>query len=476
MASFVLHPKKLSSITFDIAGSSPSSNYVVAPNSIDMNEKERIKVVYSSLDMGGLAIKSTSGLVDSSFVAVIFGANQAAAMANFRTLCAALRQEGTLEYIPVGLSGVMSTYYHYLPSAPPEIIPGSLDESVMGSYGRSGGNGEYAVVCRVTLTNKAIATSDITSPATIVSKTTLDGFDDTGTDNSLVVANTSIKGDFLFPVVEIDGGANSLINWLVLYIRPMRTGANTNLDYMEAEDASLTGMTSEVNANASEGYVAFQAHTSAQGFMTFSFSGLDSTYLGKVVPIIYSRVDYDPGASFTITPRWVQGANTIVTYKDLETDDTVYTLLTEFEEMDFPPSKLPDAITDATTPSIGNFASGAISFQLECNQEVGAGSFAVDFVILARSDFFISKLTTDIALGSAHVLRIDSYEQAAYAVDGDGYFAARWTNNGSAYSNMILPKGFDYRFRFLKNINLNTAAVPTAIKGIYGTIYPFEVA
>ena len=58
-------------------------------------------------------------------------------------------------------------------------------------------------------------------------------------------------------------------------------------------------------------------------------------------------------------------------------------------------------------------------------------------------------------------------------------FTIVWVNDGTAYSNLIMEKGFDYRLRFFAVTNSTdiidqTSAFSVAVSGLYGTIYPFE--
>lgn len=238
MSTFIVRPDGLSSITCNLWGSSPGSNYVIAEDAIDMNESKRIKIVYAEGESGGFVRKTTQGLVPIKFVVAVFGSSQADAMANFRILVQACTNSdgGLVEYVPAGLDGsTMSTYYHYLQSAPPRIRPGGLVEIKMERFAQKDiAFNSPAVICEVELMTRAWATSDPSSYSTVVSPTAINN---EGT--SLVVPASSIKGDAVQAVLEVNGtmtGSDDILKNTIVYRRPMRVGANTDLDWIEGED------------------------------------------------------------------------------------------------------------------------------------------------------------------------------------------------------------------------------------------------
>lgn len=483
MGKFILHPTLLSDITLSLVRSSKTSNYIVAPGSIDMNEAERIKVLYSDGEQSGAVRKTRMGLVPITFKVVVFGSTQANAMVNYRTLVRAITnpQGGTLEYVPDGLSGVLSTYYHYLQSAAPRIRRGGMAKEIMEGYGHIDiASNSYAIECIVKLMTEAWATSDPETLITINAQVTLDNHDDASNDNHLVVSSSSIKGDVLFPFITAGDNYIATIQTVLLQRRRMRIGANTNLDWIEAEDVSNpTNFSSLPDASVSGG--DYMRCTAASGDLQANLQGLgmDSTYFGKITPILCVRVDTSTTYSVTVSVKNLYA--TLQTTPAVSLSGNYWQLIYTLSELDLPPITLPSHLDDDTSPTIGAYVTEDMRIQYTFTRTSGSGGIDVDFLLFAKADQWIGNIqSAGYVLSTTSYLKIDSISQCAHLVPiSGGEFWEQWGKYGSSWADLGLEKGFDHRLRFFwhsQGTFSHTERLKVDVKGIFGTVYPFEVA
>jgi hypothetical protein len=508
MGVFNIHPKGLSSITCSLM-ETETVDYQVDPTKIDMNESARLEVIYAQGEMGGSVRKSRAGLVAIKFRMAVFGSTQATAMANARTVVQALTNPdgGYIEYRPVDLSAsVMSTYYHYLQSKPPKLTKGgvALAAAIMARMGQRGRDQEYGIQIDCEVMTKAWATSDPETLIPITTVSNLDNHDDAADDNFVIIQDSDIKGDALLPVITVDPDVVS-INTLIVYSRAMRVGANTNLDWIEGEDyfeASGSASTT-VDANASNGEYAHDSGSTV--FFRYYLPEFDSTYLGHVTPIISARTS-SSGTTYSIIVRLrrylMEGIiETILGSKSdaawYISNAALWCLLHGFGEIDMPGIPIPDYITDDTSPTIGEYIKGQVSapapvdgiiVELYATRTGGSGSLQVDWLCLAKADEFIVKGQSQQRTGYVD----DDGYHLEFGALSDGFavlyndptpdrLKCTWQKYGMPMRGFILLKGFDHRLRFITAYYYDdppeTRPISTfdvTIKGIYGTVFPFE--
>lgn len=237
MSTFNIHPTGLSSITctFPDAG---ASNYQILPTTINIHERERLKIVYAEGRFGGFVRGSRRGLVPFEFDVFVQGTTVENAMLNYNTLLEAITNPGggTVEFKPIGYgAGVLGTFYHYLQSAPPQLVTiGAMGDIAPTIAQPEASLATESARYHVTLMTKAWATSDPDTYQTVVSAQEIDNEGD-----DLIVPASSIKGLALQPVLELYGdetGGDDILKNVIIYSRKMRVGANTDLDWIEGED------------------------------------------------------------------------------------------------------------------------------------------------------------------------------------------------------------------------------------------------
>jgi len=494
MGKFVLHPTLLSDITFSLVGSSKTSNYIVAPKSINMNEAERIKILYSSGEQGGAVSKSRSGIVPIVFKVIVFGSTQANAMANYETLVRAIMSPmgGTLEYIPNGLSGVMSTYYHYLQSAPPMIRQGGMNASMMEGYGHIDiAANSYGIECVVQLMTEAWATSDPFTLNTIVSQTTLDNNNDASNDNYLTVPNSSIKGDGVLPVIDVEFNLYSTyyITHMLLHKKKELTGTVDDLDWFEAEDMTdpFSEWTTTVDSAASDGNKEISVVNEHANIRFNLSSSIDRTYLGKVVPIICTK--HASSGTVTCWIRWYpttysSGFRTLVEF-DFGVGNSDWRIAVSDQEFDLPPLEIPSHVDESSTPTIGSYLS-QIPFDIDFYDGTSLiTDLEFDFLWLPTTDDWISlAVNEDTYWLDGSITRFDSRTGNVTIIDSSDRLLHIPKHYGRPISDLIFEKGYDHRLSILgwRAVTASSGGYTkqntfdVTVKGIYVTIYPFNEA
>jgi hypothetical protein len=470
----------------------PSINYQVDPRSIDFAPDKRLEIIYAQGKVGGAVRGTRAGLAPFKHQIVVKGTSMANALSNARTILQAIINEGGgyLEYKPTGLAaGVMSTYYHYLKSKPPKLLgSGALTDAVMtGRYVKDeNSTATHFVKYSVELSTKAWATSDPDTRITIVSQTTLANHDDAGHNNFVIVDNDDIKGDAFLPIISI-ARAGSPIEWNYIFVhkRRMRTADNDNLDWFEGESGTSIDWSTTPSATYSNGDAEFTnvASPSDLIFGGVFNAGMDSTYIGKVTPI--ARMWCTPTAVYDVKFKIgslgsggsfvnVLETNTIRVTASLDDSPVLYT----FTELDFPPTAWQDIDDDDLDDYLGN-----VGILVEASLVSGAGNLLLDYFVLAKADEFIAVLFGDQPLNVANMeLEVDSVSRGSFLIEGTPVALENsWAKRGSPYDNMIMLKGFDYRWRFIGWYIATGASAYNiddpfnlTIEGLHATIYPFE--
>lgn len=491
MTAFNIHPNRLSSITCEIAGEKDAgqytTNYIVEPNTIDMNESDRMEVLYSGNRVIGAVENIGFPLVPVRFSIWIVGATQAAAMASARAIRQAFMDEagGYIEYRPLGLSSsVLTTWYRYLMSVPPHLVDGgvSLTKHFMEHFGIVNSNQKYVIRldCQDVMTY-AWPTSDPDTLQAVKTATTLDGVDDGDDNNSVNILSSAIKGDILFPVIKIDNAAD--IRGLLIHRRSYLS-ATTAQDIFEAESQTLSNFSSQAAATASNGNVARSTSTPAS--VNFSIgTGWDSYCVGKISPIIVASAS-DGTTEWEIQLNvgfgalgvvWIDGGTITV-------DHTTRRIEIGFNDIDIPPANIPSYVSDDSSPTLAQFVADTKLF-FTCTRTVGSGTLDIDYILLAKADdAFVAWLEyNQLELGANYRLDIDMLNQSCYLryTAANDRVADIWSKYGTPYAGLAMRAGLNHRLRVMGaagGIWLHDADITcrVTVQGIFGTIYPFDTA
>lgn len=477
MGTFVISPFGQTAITCSMMADA-TTNYQVVPSSIDMNESARVQILYGTSDMGGSVNKTRFGIVPIKFAMIVFGTTQLDAMANVRIVNRALTNPagGYLLYKPIGLEDCMTTYYRYLQSAPGKTGGPAQQGPSMERFNQAGRTGSYyVIVLDIELITYALATSDPTSPVTLVNTTTLSNHDDAGHDNSVVVLSSGIKGDLALPIITLTHAAYTGRVYTVHH-RSMRPGYNTNLDWFEGESGVALGTNFSNHADAVASNENVAQCTTDTGTLVWSLSGLgmDSTYLGKVSILVKVR---SMGGEYKMWASVMGVESEPVVFGAT----TINEVITRIQELDFPPMKVPIIYDDTTTPTIGGFLTGNATFSLRFEKVVsGGGQLEIDWATMSRSNDWIGIFRGAAELTVEGDMVIHAFDESAWDVDG-GVVLQADAKYGPPYFNMAYWKGRDYRVRVIQGGQgagyIASSATDVKIQAIWGTIYPFnEVA
>ena len=236
-----LHPRGASDITLSVGN---VSTYFVPLQTLDFNEEQRWQAIYDDARTGegGEVVGESAPLVPLVFQCRVRGATRAAVIQAYNTLKLALinQRGGTLEYKPEDLAaGVLSTFYHYVQSAPPRLL--DVAGNRWDAAARSD-DGQFAVWVECELKTQPIATSDPDSPVTLTDlDVTIQNWEDAGESqtNQVLINGGNIKGSM--PALlrfTARPGAGQAMGRLIVFKRDEGTLANFKNIY-EAEGATV---------------------------------------------------------------------------------------------------------------------------------------------------------------------------------------------------------------------------------------------
>lgn len=487
MGVFVIQPRSpaLSDITCSLI-EDDSIDYQVIPGTIDFAEEKRVDLTSEG---------NANEMATAKFSMVVFGSTQANALANAETVRRAVvdKQGGYIQYRPIGLDSAMSTYYWYRGGKTPKMVQG-VSATHLGkidqSFVRANNTDKFAIALQIKVEIRPWATSDPSSYVTVVTSTSLSNCDDADQDNSVVVDNDDLKGAGFIPIIEATGNPGG-VDSMLMQVRKMRTTETTRLDWIEGEDFRVWD-TEPTLASASAGaYGRFNGGTDDAVEYT-SFSGIDSTYVGVISPIVAVRLQtgtdsyrfrFYSGSPSTLFPKYVR-----TDWLDFEPGDTSWYVLRGFDEVPFPIVAIPNHIDDDSTPDVGGFVSSnaQLSLEWEDTTDGGGSGFDVDWVFMAKSDDWIAFFSGSSAL-SSRIFVVDGVSRDCW-IEWSSSFEENLNKYGSAWADLFLEKGWDHRISFVwLSSNTGTFTVPSGIslyshttaynvvvKGLHATIYPFS--
>lgn len=159
MASiFKVHPTGLSTIEFGRSASQAVGGYYSPTDSLNLNEKERIEILYSETKLGGQAIRSVGKLVDVEFVVFMMASTKDALETLSHNLNKAIMNPkgGRIEFRPHG--NTISTFYYYEASQPYELADITHNK---WDWEQDFHNNQFVRAAIVTLKTKPYGTSDV---------------------------------------------------------------------------------------------------------------------------------------------------------------------------------------------------------------------------------------------------------------------------------------------------------------------------
>jgi hypothetical protein len=389
-STLVVNPEGLTALTMGLEGGEPaagSTPYIVPLQSLNLNEALRWQFVYDTAPPGegGERIDEYGPLVPLSFWVVIKSTTRAGMIGAYKDLeeAATNRRGGTIQYKPedVGAS-VLSTYYHYVASPPPELLnrPGNRWDAGAKA------DGMYTIIVGVTFMTQPVATSDPDNPETLTELSdTLENWYDASEsqDNTVTVSATNVKGSMpaLLRLIAQPGSGQNLAR---LIVHKRDEGGLTNfMSVYEAEDAAqiypaVSWINTSDTARGDDAYMRCVPATAANGVaqgLRFTISSPDD-HEGRfaVFGVGYEETDLVDGTEVWTHQVKVRVGNIIQTGKD-----TWYaTSLNNWQliyagEFELPPAPQSDA---ASGYDVGPYV------EWYATRNSGSSAFRLDAIIL----------------------------------------------------------------------------------------------
>ena len=480
---FTIKPKFQSDVVCTL-GESTTVKYYVLSSTVDWKEQERVKINYVSGGTGGSASGEQRGLANATFSMVVFGTDQADAMAQLRILSRALTNKhgGFIQYRPRGLgASVLSTYYHYLQSPLPAIRSQGDISDYKGLIGQIDRTHTYGIECKCTVAIKAWATSDPTTPVTIKAATSIENFTDDSNVNYVVVENSAIKGDGFIPIIEYSrtDAIDCFVYALWAQFHKMTVGNTDVLDFVDSDEFD-PAMTNVVDATVCGGeYERTTDPVDATLITPTHWTGIDQMYFGKVSPIACVKTS----GSYTLGIEYYQSSTGEYVSAGTKATTNANWALYPFNQIDFPIASPPDYIANGEADDWLGFSYVRLGIT-----RVSAGNFDIDFVWIPRSDEWLAKLYSLDNDSASHSMDTDD-EITIDAFSGMVYrgqpvtaksFLSTWNKDGPSLHMLVFEKGFDHRISFLALDEDETYrhgfTADVTVYGLHATIYPFEEA
>lgn len=231
-STLILRPTGKTAITFNLTTATAgvtTYTYIVDLGRVDFAEEDRYKWAYEQTRLGGRVVGSDLALVPVKFPVIIKAASVDYRKEAYRVLQEALmnRRGGTLQYKPEGSDeSVLSTYYHYVSSAPPRVLDAAGNRWDSGKTA----DGFYTIQIDIELQTQPLATSDPDNPVEIIASQTVDNWKRTGLSNQIAVNATALQGSFpalVRLIMEPWSGQN--LGRVTMFKRGSEDGTLTNL-------------------------------------------------------------------------------------------------------------------------------------------------------------------------------------------------------------------------------------------------------
>ncbi len=245
-STFVLHPRGQSDLTLTLNRDSPegAESYLILVDlgSLRFAEELRVQWTYEHNAIGAGAYSSEVVVVPLVFQAIISATSVANRAAGYRALADAVtnRRGGTVEYAPDDIGpGARTTYYHYLPSAPPRLLEEPRNRWDADQKSRR----VYSIVVSVELQTLPLATSDPDTPVELTELTaaTLDNWQGGGLSNQVEISTENLAGSEPALVqLTVTPASGQSLGRVIIAHRTSDDGTLANLSTVyEAEDATV---------------------------------------------------------------------------------------------------------------------------------------------------------------------------------------------------------------------------------------------
>lgn len=264
-----LHPTGLSIIEFGRSAPQAVDGYYVPTDTLNLNEKDRVEVLYSQTKLGGRAISKVANLVDVEFTAFVFGVDRATVLAKAHALNKAVMNPkgGKLEYRPYGAT--LSTYYYYEASSPSSLV--EIDHNKW-DWEQAFYENQYVIALEITLKTKPFGVSDVYEAVT-PSRTTLQ--------------NASYGSYYnYFDLPQVKGDVPALFR---LKMRNLQTGVDLSRVYLCTRSSVLSSLSNVVQTLQAETGTGWSTITGG------SYSGGAAKQLTIATPDVFStglRIPY----------------------------------------------------------------------------------------------------------------------------------------------------------------------------------------
>lgn len=402
------------------------SDFEIVVSSLRFYEEQRVALDYANYQYreGGETGSESYPLVPLEFtcrVSSTTGATLALRTSDMLSKCGQLMRaiynsSGYFKYKPDGLAaGVLDTYYRYLRSSPPAAAAG--ERSFWGVVAAGDSSASYIDgvpyrVFSVRLMTMPIATSNPSSPVSVLSATTLNNIGD-GTNDYLTIANATVKGDMpaLARIVAhpLTAGTSAAVG--TLWIAKRTSGlASFVSTYLTSTANAPTGAWSTVT-DASRCGGAYYRCTPAVSHVVYSRRYTISNWTshqGRAAILAIVRNNGRENADFEFYYRWAI-SNIPLTGEDKSTSIVGYWHGVLLGEIDLPETEM------SSQEDIDLYIDVCVV------RKAGSGTFDLDAIKLLFTDEAAVQVDTPTGYGVANTqsILLENYgnEEIAHVVN-----------------------------------------------------------
>lgn len=474
---FQIHPEGGATIICDTLDTIGTAEHLIM--SLDLKESEREKIVYSEGKFDGSVINSTASIVTVELEFLVNGDTPEEVASNVAALKVAFFnfKGGYMEYRPIGYSAsVISTFYRYLQSTPPQRINAEVIIQPSSEYFALG------EMYRFQIKIFSLATSDPDDTLGAITSGDVWTYTEGAEEGYLVLNSSSIKGDGLFPIISIEG-----------YVSPI--GAQTDefiMSFYEIESGSedldwyVAGWTGDPGVT----FDTTDRFTSSSPLpfwhVYWPVQNTSRKPFGKCTPIIsYRTTETDWKIRLTNWQGQSLTSNPITDWYDLENTTGQWDVVV-LETINIPPSLYPDVIPLANLTQY-------IGLEVYRDGTPGVGYVNVYGLLLTPTDgnAWIAQfersglLSVADYIGTGRGVSVNCPAGANYYFFDNpltGDFTHAWFKKGMPIREAIMPKG-TYQIRYLGPVGTSRWShdqgdsdnrMDMTVAGQFYTIYPFK--
>lgn len=463
---FEIHPAGGTTIICDTLDTIGTAEHLLM--SVDLKEDEREKILYSEGRFNGSVINSTASIVTAEFEFLINGNTPEEIASNVAALKVVFFnfKGGSIEYRPVGYSSsVLSTFYKYLRSAPPQRVNEEVIIQPSSEYFALG------QMYRFQIKIFSLATSDPANADTTITSGTVWTYTDTAEPGYLVLDAADIKGDGLFPIISLEASGVSIKEAVVAFYE-MEAGN-------EDKDWYLDGYSGHPNLLYSDAE-GFYVASEWLWWVTWDIQVDTRAPFGRVAPIFsYKRsgntLNWDVQVAYS---DWM--GTTLFPITD-RIDIPAVATLGEWYLF------VMDSITMPPVPYPNDFPLSDMNLRI--------GLIIREKAATVGDELHLSGLLLAPVEGNAWIAQLDGngvnmQGQSINSIEGTTYewtggapkiVMGSWIKRGMSAKDAIMPKG-TYQIRHVSKKDVlgyyhdTTNKLTVSVEGIFYTIYPFSEA